>query len=175
MIRWYCHLPTLKPQKQAIFPHYFMFEFLSLWYDKEDVVFSEKSRPTKYRHWILNFHPVCLFFSDTNSLRRYVPSKRHHSFRYQVHVVDFSWNHSWTSVNSVEVNIGHQTVIRAPLDAQSSILSKRLEDDSMTLSSSHLKTAETSKFPLLCRLRTRCLVSPLTPWIFTCCIFQAYH
>ena len=57
------------------------------------------------------------------------------------------WISVETSVNSIEVNIGHQIEIRAPLYAQNCILSKRLEDDSMTLSSSHLKTIKTSKFP----------------------------
>ena len=163
----------LKTAKTSNFPPLFHVWIFKLWYDKEDVVFSEKSRPTKSLHWILNFHPVCLVSSDNNSLRRYVPSKRHRSFRYQT--LDFSWNHRWILVNSIEVNIGHQMEIRAPLYAENCTLSKSLEDDSMTLSSSHLKTAKTSKLSILFRLRTRCLVSPLTPWILTCCIFQAYH
>ena len=121
--------------------------------------FSAIPERHSYRHGMLYFHPVCLVSSDNNSLRRYVPSKRHRSFRYQT--LDFSWNHRWILVNSIEVNIGHQMEIRAPLYAENCTLSKSLEDDSMTLSSSHLKTAKTSKLSILFRLRTRCLVSLL--------------
>ena len=163
------HLKTTKTSK---FPPLFRLRIFKLWYDKEDVIFSDTWKTQlSARDALLS--PSMLGFFWYQLIGKICTFKEVSFVSLQS--LNFSWNHRWISVSSIEVNIGHQTVVRAPLDAQSSILSKRLEDDSMTLSSSHLKTAKTSKFPLLFRVRTRYLVSLLTPWIFTCCIFQAYH